>query len=764
MTSILNGDASFGYLTECGTNRDLILPGIQSSNRGRLCTRLHDRTRSEPLSNGEKILHEAVTENKDVLNQPDIRKRHHSHHHKHVYKKTGYRSETLNSVDEKALQHSNPSQSTNKHDCQQSSTLNQSKRTNPSNLSNFLLDSINSQSINISFHKSRTRRESCKPDQETNISKESLLHEQEVNENDMSSNTTENSSIMSAAESISDLMTRQSLIQSDYYSASVTLDQTTVNQLKKDDQSFSLNGTIVNPIFTRRNLSILKSEIYLPSDISPACFLWKYAIRSALDQLKSADFSTLVQRHQQKFKSSKPEAVATIIPSIPYKPDTQPELDPRQNMKPHDSPKQIIAAMQIHRILQMHAGIRKEQDIDTLDTLLGAIPCFSKLSTSIRMLLFSKSRFERHSKSTRIISKGHTTSTMYIVLLGECRQHQDMSSKSMYLKQQGGMMSFTAGMSFGEFTNQTGPRLNSVTCTVLSEVMAIDKSDWIQAMKEAKSIESYEVNVLAAVPLLSKVPRPILGQIGFKCVLRKFLANSDISLAGDISSNLFFILKGKCKIKYQVPFVKTRTALSTEFKHKYVLQAYRGQKLETEVDEMVYEMENVGELYSGDYFPQLGKNQMNQLQLEQIFNPTVCKPLVLSESVSGNMDSRIPSSVEFAEKLEKLSPWLLLQPPINLYTIVSTDVVECVMIPRSDIIAHLPFETIRQLISREKIMFPSEIVLNEAQDKYLTHNGWWTTDEDIILTKLNAEMTRDRVENLKSIAIVPKIGLVSTLL
>nr|KAJ3420676.1 hypothetical protein HK105_005392 [Polyrhizophydium stewartii] len=507
--------------------------------------------------------------------------------------------------------------------------------------------------------------------------------------------------------------------------------------------------------------SVLSGGFHIPKDINPWMFRWLYSIRGVLNAIKIAE----VDRVLTDQAASRVSLLDPLLPPQPPKSVdlTSPEVAAKMRC---ESPEDLAGAIRVKRILAISPDLREEKDTDLLDQIVGGAPCFARLPPTIRNKLLARCRAETHEAGTRLIREGQRAESLYVVLLGECAQHHIVQGPALNLRKDATVATFRVGQSIGEFTGATGLRTFSVSCVVRSELVALDRSDWFTVMKEAKSFESYQVDVLASLPLFAKVSRPLLVQLS----QRWFLSEASISLAGDVGVNIFFIVKGKCRIMYQLPFVKTLVGSSRELKHKYSLQPFKGQKLQPEVDEMVYDPCDVGELHTGDFFPQLGREQVERSFIKSMAS---LYPTPSSTNLASPLSPGIPALFGASNagpgallgtgllpgSRNPFTFWPPVRPPNNQYTIVSVDNVECAMLPRKDLLDLLPTEVIEQMMAFELKQYPSELKLREMQEKYLTSNGWRAVEEDVISRKLTLEMERDRAENAKHHAAQPKIGI-----
>ncbi|KAI8921719.1 hypothetical protein BC831DRAFT_475884 [Entophlyctis helioformis] len=519
-----------------------------------------------------------------------------------------------------------------------------------------------------------------------------------------------------------------------------------------------------------RDASLLGTGQRIPKDIDPRVFRWLYAVRAVLHAIQPADVMRVIRApaasHDDLSRAETGDAGKPVADKTD-KAERGPSGRVVISAAKCESVDDICAAMRVKRILSIAADLREEKDGDVLDQVVGHAPCFAKLPPNLRTKLLARCRYETHAAGKRLIKEGKHADTLYVVLLGECAQHHQVQGPAAHLHKEKIVTSFKPGSCFGEFTGATGLRTMSVTCVVRCDVVALDRVDWFAVMKEAKSFESYQVDVLAALPLFAKISRPLLVQLSGRCMVRRLMAESSISLAGDVGINIFFVIKGKCRITYQLPFIKMCSDSPSRFHHKYTLKPFTGQKFNKDVDEMVYEPCVVGELKEGDFFPPLGREQVERSFIKSnaaLFN--LGSQVNLNQQGAGipNYLAAVNADAIGARQMAGLQGrtlytfWPPAKPPTNHYTIVSMDSVECAMLPRRDLLDMLPSEVINTMMTMELKTYPSEMRLRELQESYLTHQGWRLDDDTMIERRLAIEIERDRGEN-KGHPTQAKIGI-----
>ncbi|KAJ3186805.1 hypothetical protein HK101_009588 [Irineochytrium annulatum] len=379
----------------------------------------------------------------------------------------------------------------------------------------------------------------------------------------------------------------------------------------------------------------------------------------------------------------------------------------------------IISAMRVERVIAIPRSQRDEKDLDVID--------------KHRYKLYNTCKIESHPRGTVLIKEGHVARYIYIILLGECllqiRPMHLTSSVTLKLK---------VGGCAGEFSSYG---LNEVrdmraTCLMRTEVLRVDKLDFVTISREARNMDSYIAEYFVTVPPLLSADKAVPIQLSQRSVVRRYETDTLIVRAGEVCPNVYFVVRGKVRALHLVTFLKIDQGPlpgKATSKHRYSLIPYNGQAPPEPApptiisssgfasrptrfgeSEVVRELAGVVDIVPGQIFPPLGPSR---IELEG----NLISAARRQSSVGGsNGDLPLPGASNrgssIAVQQDESSAY-----PAPFHFVV-TEKLECVVIARQDLAELLPPEVYRRL--HESSIGITNVSGEEIEERYLASQGW----------------------------------------
>ncbi|KAJ3333543.1 hypothetical protein HDU76_006850 [Blyttiomyces sp. JEL0837] len=377
---------------------------------------------------------------------------------------------------------------------------------------------------------------------------------------------------------------------------------------------------------------------------------------------------------------------------------------------------EVICAMRVKRILDIPLSAREEKDLDALDSILGRYQFFAKLPPAARYKLYNACRLETFPRGTVLIREGLQARCCYVVLLGEClhQMRPDQPTCATTRVSTGGCV--------GEFSSYAINEIRNMRSTMLmrTEVLRIDKGDYVTITREAKNFDTYSAEFFQTVPALFGVDKHLPILLSQRSLVRRYEPETLIVKAGEISPNVYFIVRGRVRALHMVTFTKVdQGVIPGATRHKYTLVPFRNSKNGPN-DEVVRELASVADLTAGQYFPPLMPSKVTAES-----TPT--------GEPQGSDNRRVSTAVPFSTAATERDPDAIQSP----FHFIVIEKVEVVVIARQDLFELLPRDALRRLKEHRAL---TDVSSQEIEERYLTAQGWRGKNE---LTDTKTKGDRD---------------------
>ncbi|KAJ3021892.1 UNVERIFIED_CONTAM: hypothetical protein HDU68_009416 [Siphonaria sp. JEL0065] len=383
-------------------------------------------------------------------------------------------------------------------------------------------------------------------------------------------------------------------------------------------------------------------------------------------------------------------------------------------MRAKEDKMDLIGAAQVKRFYDINLASRTDKDLDVLDSIVGKFPCFSKLSPVVRYKLYNCCTMETHPRGRVMIREGYQAKYWYILLTGEClnilRPDTPMSITTR-VKSGGSVGEFV--VVFGASTAES--RHSRATCLMRCDFLRVEKQDFLAISREARGLDTMVLEYFTTVPAFFGVEKSVLTLLCQRSIVRKFDAEQVMLRAGEMCSNLYFIMKGKVRALHMVTFAKVDCGISntntSDRRHKYILVPYSlnpTAKLGPN-DEIVRELATVLDLGGGTSFPPTKPSKVVQEQHEAIDR---------AEAAAG-----IPISARRAS-MKPTGPSDSNALPCPFHFVV-VDRLEVVVIGIQDLKEILPPETLRRVMEHRSM---TDVGTQEIEERYMAALGWRDTE------------------------------------
>ncbi|KAJ3415349.1 hypothetical protein HDV05_005086 [Chytridiales sp. JEL 0842] len=376
----------------------------------------------------------------------------------------------------------------------------------------------------------------------------------------------------------------------------------------------------------------------------------------------------------------------------------------------------LVNAMRVRRVLEMQVGMREEADLDVLEAVLGKFKAFSKMPPSSRQKLYNACQIEVHPRGTVLIREGHQAKAWYIILYGEVLQQTRPDTPTV------ATLRLTVGQSTGDFNTfaASETRIMRSTCLMRTEVLRIDKPEYVSILREAKNMDTFTTEFFSTVPAFFNADKSIPAQLSQRSIVRRYEPDTLILKAGETPPNVYFIVKGKVRALHLVTFVKCDSATrgggsgsgGYGRQSRYTLVPFTGQKLGPR-DEVVRELASVVDLIPGQSFPPLGPSKVFSRP------PTMNKGG--NADGSGTVDQGDESNGPSSSSNNGLGLYPDTPTPPAPFHFIVLEKVECVVISRQDLIELCPTEVLKKLLDNRTL---TDVSNQEIEERYLTAQGW----------------------------------------
>ncbi|KAJ3095418.1 hypothetical protein HDU97_006932 [Phlyctochytrium planicorne] len=385
-----------------------------------------------------------------------------------------------------------------------------------------------------------------------------------------------------------------------------------------------------------------------------------------------------------------------------------------------DERKNVISAMRIKRLLEIPNNSREEADFDDMDVILGRFKIFSKLPPAHRYKLYNACKLESYPRGKILIREGNQAKQMYIILLGECLLQVRPGHPTAAVNMRLGI-----GGAAGEFTSYALNEVRNMRaiCTMWTEVLVIDKLDYVTILREARTVDNFVAEYFATVPSLLSADKQLPVFLSQRSIIRRYETESLLIRAGEVCPNNYFIIRGKCRALHMVTFIKQDlgipanhdSSMGSHAKHKYALVPYsnsgtgsvQNQPKLGHQDELVRELATVVELGPGQMFPPLS---MSKVTKEMMYLQQAEKRRRASTMDHGRMSISEPAGAGSENA-----------PPSPFHFVV-VEKLECVVISHQDLVELLPREIFQKLC--DSAMGITEVSSQEVEERYLSSQGW----------------------------------------
>ncbi|KAJ3095885.1 hypothetical protein HDU96_000997 [Phlyctochytrium bullatum] len=402
----------------------------------------------------------------------------------------------------------------------------------------------------------------------------------------------------------------------------------------------------------------------------------------------------------------------------------------------------VIACMRIKRLFDIPIQVREEADFDEMDAILGKFKIFSRLPPMHRFKLYNACKLESYPRGKLLIREGNQARTMYVILLGECLLQIRPGHPTAAVNLRLGV-----GDTAGEFSSYALNEVRNMraTCLLRTEVLVIDKLDFVTISREARTVDSYVAEYFATVPSLLSADKQLPVFLSQRSIVRRYDPESLLIRAGETCANNYFIIRGKCRALHMVTFVKQdlgpeKDALSavmgSHARHKYSLVPYSSTAAATDPpphfgaghgtkptapggaganggpklnpnDELVRELATVAELGPGQMFPPLMGCKVT------FENPHLKAALLKNHEVDPDLPDDGP---DVRRQLFRD------RPPPSPFHFVVVEKLECVVISHQDLLETLPKDIFSKLCDAS--MAVTEVSSQEIEERYLASQGW----------------------------------------
>ncbi|ORY29288.1 hypothetical protein BCR33DRAFT_579171 [Rhizoclosmatium globosum] len=374
----------------------------------------------------------------------------------------------------------------------------------------------------------------------------------------------------------------------------------------------------------------------------------------------------------------------------------------------------LIGAAQVRRFYQMNVGSRNDKELDVLDSILGKYKCFAKLSPVVRYKLYNCCSIETHPRGTVVIREGHQAKYWYIILSGECLQQlrPDTPMSVTTRVQIGGSVGEFASV-FSSVANET--RHVRATCLMRTEFLRVEKGDFQAISREARGLDSMVFEFFTTVPAFFGVERLVLQSLCQRSIVRKFDADQVMLRAGEMCSNMYFIMRGKVRALHLVSFIKVDCGVPTtnniDRRHKYILSPC-GQNANAQLkpgDEIVRELATVLDLSNGMSFPPMKPSKVVQEQ----------------EEAAAAAEAKANGGISFSAKRMSMKPAGDVHALPCPFHFVVVDRLEVIVIAIQDLIEILPPETLKRVQEHRSM---TDVSCQEIEERYMSALGWRETE------------------------------------
>ncbi|KAI9329436.1 hypothetical protein BDR26DRAFT_900197 [Obelidium mucronatum] len=447
----------------------------------------------------------------------------------------------------------------------------------------------------------------------------------------------------------------------------------------------------ISPAKGRKSLATMNdADGDIPDDMNISTVRWSLAIYSVLKQIRIKK-SVL----EDSIRGEDDSAMGKLLRA------KQDKLD-------------LIGAAQVKRFYEINLGSRTDKDLDMLDSIVGKYQCFSKLSPVVRYKLYNCCTLESHPRGRVMIREGHQARFWYILLTGEClnilRPDTPMSITTRV----------RTGGSVGEFQAVFGAstaelRHARATCLMRCDFLRVEKQDFLAISREARGLDTMVFEYFTTVPSFFGVEKAVLTLICQRSIVRKFEAKQVMLRAGELCSNLYFIMKGKVRALHMVTFAKVDCGVSStntsDRRHKYTLVPYGLNPIAKlgPNDEIVRELATVLDLGGGMSFPPIKPSKVVQEQQEAMDRAEAAAGIPLSARRS----SMKPAVGADANAL-----------PCPFHFVV-VDRLEVVVISIQDLKEILPPDTLRRVMEHRSL---TDVGSQEIEERYMSALGWRDTE------------------------------------
>jgi hypothetical protein len=166
---------------------------------------------------------------------------------------------------------------------------------------------------------------------------------------------------------------------------------------------------------------------------------------------------------------------------------------------------EIERLIKLKNIFTKKPGKISDDDLDSVNSILGNLPFFSKYPQDIRQRLYKELFFATYPKGKKLIKETLPADICYILLLGETIEHSETNV----------VRTSEFGRCIGEFLSSTTnePRNYRVICLMQTTVLCLPKSMWIKFTREARLYEAYQLEALSTLNIFKNLPKSELVKV-----------------------------------------------------------------------------------------------------------------------------------------------------------------------------------------------------------------------------------------------------------
>ncbi|KAJ3168755.1 hypothetical protein HK101_011595 [Irineochytrium annulatum] len=382
--------------------------------------------------------------------------------------------------------------------------------------------------------------------------------------------------------------------------------------------------------------------------------------------------------------------------------------------------KDVVNHLRVQRVLDMDPVMREDKEMDALDRH--------------RYKLLNTCRVETYARGKVLLNEGDRATHLFVITLGECllevRPGHPTSSTSIRLRS-GGVLG-----EFGSF-NMSEVRSCRATALMRTEVLRIEKLDYVNIAREARTMDTYIAEFFGTVPPLLNCKEQLPVQLSQRSVVRHYDVETLLLKAGEVNPNNYFITIGKVRgimasALHLVTFIKSDLgAIPGTSRHRYSLLPYTEARRAAmrPTDEIVRELAGVADFGPGQYFPPLTPSRVVTEQAElrnaatsgaRHLGPASSKTRPASARGASAGSTRPGSgSITGGGGGTHFDPESVPPSPFHFVVI---EKLECVVIARQDLFELVPADLYRRLC--DSCMGVTTVSAGEVEERYLSSQGW----------------------------------------